>query len=673
MNDCSTDGSPDIIREYMKWDTRIRLIQNEAGKGAGAARNWGFTHAVGKYVIFLDSDDYFSLDLLEKTVSTAETYQTDIVAYNFSRFFETGKEEQRLGVHEDWLPKGTRVFNYKDCPDLIMSIVNPTPWNKLYRAAFISENNLRFEQISTTNDITFAAVSVATAQRVSYLRDSLVHYRVSHGGTITSKKKSRMNNVLIAVESAVSQVSGLPYYPEIKNAAMRFAIDNLLFALENYGGDPEEETTRQFYISVHEYFQSPLFEECTEAGLHYKMLYACFCFIRDTDYPSLMEYGFAKIDSRELASIQRAKINGHDAGKKIHVQRKSSELLDKLPSSVKRVSGGTPSVVVSFTSFPQRIFTAGKIVRNILRQTVLPDEIHLYLAESQFPNREKDLPESLLSCVSDVFSIHWCPEDLRSHKKYFYVVQERPNDIVILVDDDMIYRNDMIELLLNSYIRFPYAISTLRTHLIMKRTNGEIAPYEKWVKEYSGILNKPSMRLFSTTGAGTLLPPFSLSDTAFDSEAIKRFCLYADDIWLKVMQVLENVPVVLVAPNKTLNYIEDTQTNCLFQYNVIQGKNDVQLSSVIQALDPGSDGQWIIDRIFADGDGDIPEVTAIEIAPVEKTASRELAKIRASWSYRIGRMITWLPRKVRGGIRCYQEHDLRYTLWRVKCHLTGRT
>lgn len=252
-------------------------------------------------------------------------------------------------------------------------------------------------------------------------------------------------------------------------------------------------------------------------------------------------------------------------------------------------------------------------------------------------------------------------------------MQERPNDIVILVDDDLIYRHDMIELLLNSLIRYPYAISTLRTHLIMKRTNGEIAPYDNWVKEYSGILNKPSMRLFSTTGAGTLFPPFSLGDAAFDGETIKRVCLYADDIWLKVQQVLENVPVVLAAPNRPLVYIEETQTNCLFQVNGIQGKNDEQFRRVIRELDPGTEGQRIIDRIFADGDGDLSSDTASDISPRDEVASRELARVRASWSYRIGRIITWLPRKVRGGIRCYQEHDLRYTLWRVKCHLTGRT
>ena len=58
-------------------------------------------------------------------------------------------------------------------------------------------------------------------------------------------------------------------------------------------------------------------------------------------------------------------------------------------------------------------------------------------------------------------------------------------------------------------------------------------------------------------------------------------------------------------------------------------------------------------------------VTAVKNAPVT-TGVDEAALIRASWTYRIGRFITFIPRKVRGGIRCYQEHGMKYTLWRVK-------
>nr|MCR5457865.1 glycosyltransferase [Clostridiales bacterium] len=172
VDDGSTDGSLEILRAYESKDSRVK-VYTQNNKFAGVARNNGFSHATGKYCIFLDSDDRFEKNLLQKTYKKAEKDQADIVAFNFDRFDEFGKVEKRIGVHTELLPKNKAVFSYKDCPEYIMSVVNPTPWTKLYRTSFIAENNLKYEEISTTNDITFASVSVAVAKRISYLKDYL--------------------------------------------------------------------------------------------------------------------------------------------------------------------------------------------------------------------------------------------------------------------------------------------------------------------------------------------------------------------------------------------------------------------------------------------------------------------------------------------------------------------
>ncbi len=176
VDDGSTDQSLEILNSYARADARIYTITQDQ-KGAGAARNLGFRHATGEYVFFCDSDDLCDAELLEKTVARATETQADIVGFDFVRFYEDGSEKQAIGVHLDWLEFDNpehelpESFNYMNCPDRIMSIVNPTPWNKLYRSAFIRDNNLLFEEISSSNDITFAAVSVATAQIVAYIKE----------------------------------------------------------------------------------------------------------------------------------------------------------------------------------------------------------------------------------------------------------------------------------------------------------------------------------------------------------------------------------------------------------------------------------------------------------------------------------------------------------------------
>ena len=85
-------------------------------------------------------------------------------------------------------------------------------------------------------------------------------------------------------------------------------------------------------------------------------------------------------------------------------------------------------IIVSLTTFPGRINTVDKTISTLLTQTLKPDEVILWLAESQFPNKE--LPEQLTKLQQYGLTIKWC-EDLRSYKKLIPALEEYPNDIII--------------------------------------------------------------------------------------------------------------------------------------------------------------------------------------------------------------------------------------------------
>ncbi|MBP1570586.1 MAG: glycosyltransferase family 2 protein, partial [Oscillospiraceae bacterium] len=88
VNDGSTDTSGTLCNEWAKKDDRIKVIHKPNG-GLADARNCGTAAATGKWILYIDSDDWYeSADHIEKLVSYADTHTSDIVCFNYRRYFE---------------------------------------------------------------------------------------------------------------------------------------------------------------------------------------------------------------------------------------------------------------------------------------------------------------------------------------------------------------------------------------------------------------------------------------------------------------------------------------------------------------------------------------------------------------------------------------------------------
>ena len=337
-----------------------------------------------------------------------------------------------------------------------------------------------------------------------------------------------------------------------------------------------------------------------------------------------------------------------------------------------------PNIVISLTTFPARIHTVHIPIIEMMNQTVKADHIILWLAKEQFPNLEDDLPQTLISLIYRGLEIKWCEDDLKSHKKYFYAMQAFADCLIITIDDDLHYSPFMVEKLLDSYKRYPTAVSAMRVHLMIrdKKDATRIAPYSEWKKEYPSWLLTPSLQLFATSGAGTLFPPFCMSMDVFDKELIKNLCLYADDIWLKMAQIKVNTPVVLADTHQRLTYIEGTQEVALWKSNVNLGGNDYQINQLLNIFNnsfPDSN-DTIVARIFSASpwpnkhyqrSKDVTEHQPQLYSQIYELQNKVL-EIQTSNSYKLGRAITFIPRKIRGGILCYRENGFLYTLKRIK-------
>lgn len=239
-----------------------------------------------------------------------------------------------------------------------------------------------------------------------------------------------------------------------------------------------------------------------------------------------------------------------------------------------------PPIIISLTSFPARINTIWLVIETLMRQTLKPCKIVLWLAAEQFPKGLSELPDKVLAMQKRGLEIRFC-DDLLSHKKYYYTMLENPDAIVITADDDIFYPQNMVNLLVKQYQKYPNCVIANRAHKITF-INNKVAPYSKWKKFALGE-EKPSMLLAPTTGGGCLFPPHILSKEVFNKSAIKKLAPLADDIWLKCMLVLNGVKVVKSKPILSeIITLKGASRTGLAKENVDKKLNDKQLMKIME-------------------------------------------------------------------------------------------
>jgi hypothetical protein len=198
-------------------------------------------------------------------------------------------------------------------------------------------------------------------------------------------------------------------------------------------------------------------------------------------------------------------------------------------------------LIVSLTSFPYRIGRLWLVIETLLRQTEKPDKIILWLSKEQFSSLDA-LPKKLLGQCNRGLTIRMVEGDIRSHKKYFYTIKEFPNDYMITVDDDILYRSTMIADLYNYSLRYPSTVIS-QYSVEMSWNAGKLDSYNLWEK--INTERAPNFYVFFGSGGGTLFPPYSMCSEVLNKELFMSLTPTADDIWLNAMCRLNKTKVAV--------------------------------------------------------------------------------------------------------------------------------
>ena len=179
VDDGSTDNSLSIIKEYQQTDERVRIL-TENNAGPSIARNKGLARARGKYVIFLDADDFYEENLLEKLYDLAEEEKLDVAICKFDIYNNRkAKFEDNIRSDHGEIFTESDVVSKNDYPDVILSCTTGYIWNKLFRREFLVEKELVFdEELRVFEDTHFVVNALSLAEGVGKCHERLIHHRV---------------------------------------------------------------------------------------------------------------------------------------------------------------------------------------------------------------------------------------------------------------------------------------------------------------------------------------------------------------------------------------------------------------------------------------------------------------------------------------------------------------
>lgn len=194
VDDGSTDGSASIVERYAEKDERISLIRQE-NKGLSAARNAGMKVARGKYISFVDSDDWIDLDFLEKLYNAAEKYEADAACSEIKRPHSSGKNPYKLKF------ESLQVLSAVSDKYRVLEIPRRCyVWNKIYLRSELERQNLKFPDGRMFEDVYFTIRFLFNCKKVVTVPGVCYHYWVN-SKSISRKLRDKNQIDLLAARA----------------------------------------------------------------------------------------------------------------------------------------------------------------------------------------------------------------------------------------------------------------------------------------------------------------------------------------------------------------------------------------------------------------------------------------------------------------------------------------
>ena len=415
INDGSTDNSLNILRKYEKKDNRIRII-NQKNVGAGGARYIGLSLSKGRYVYFMDSDDFLELNALELLYDNAVSNNSDVVIFNFARYDPILKSKICLHGFDLETVFGDVDFNNFtfDYHDVKRYVLNTSfaPWAKLYKREFLdSYDDFYFLKDINYEDVPFH-VQVMLRAKLSFCPYFLYNYRVYNKNltVVDYEKNKHLLDIFKIIDIVENFLKDNNFYHEFK---MEFALFKFIQIIQYVISFP----SKKFFLKAKSELQYLNID--FSMGVTQKLLYDTILKVDSFDefYVNIFDAMFDRINTFNGEIIQ----NNNIIGEKDAEIRRISDVIVSKDSVI-----GEKDAEINILS--------KAILRNNVRidnQLSIIDNKKLIIKENS--QKIKLLHEELSSKNSEIVSLE-------------NKIESRNNDIRDLKDENSNLKSDIDEL-----------------------------------------------------------------------------------------------------------------------------------------------------------------------------------------------------------------------------------
>ncbi|MDR0617751.1 MAG: glycosyltransferase [Endomicrobium sp.] len=219
IDDCSTDSSIKIVESLAKKDNRIKIIRLDANKLPGAARNIGIKNAVGKYISFIDADDYIEPNFLEIAYIKLETLNLNSVWFNI-KIFDDIKKTFTKDNYFLTTNKGSLGITFENINNFPINC-----WNKVYRSSTIKKNNIKFSENIFFEDLEFYYTFFTQFKETYFINERLYIYRLSPNSILSSKKNR--NDIFKAVKNIYDYLNKKNIFKNYKVSFIQLIIQSI--------------------------------------------------------------------------------------------------------------------------------------------------------------------------------------------------------------------------------------------------------------------------------------------------------------------------------------------------------------------------------------------------------------------------------------------------------------